>query len=86
MVMNNAGIGLRGTSWAGLENWKKVFDVNVFGYVSRSIGWVTCLSVADPEFCRSVVNVQQVFVPVCRIDICHESIDSINHLYTPSRL
>ena len=31
--MNNAGIGPRGTSWDGLENWHKVFDVNVFGYV-----------------------------------------------------
>lgn len=31
--MNNAGIGLIGTSWEGLDNWKKIFDVNVFGYV-----------------------------------------------------
>lgn len=31
--MNNAGIGLRGTSWDGLDAWHKVFDVNVFGCV-----------------------------------------------------
>lgn len=30
--MNNAGIGLTGTSWEGLDNWHKIFDVNVFGY------------------------------------------------------
>lgn len=29
--MNNAGIGLRGTSWEGMENWHKVFNVNLFG-------------------------------------------------------
>ena len=33
MLLNNAGIGLRGTSWNGLENWKKIFDVNIYGYV-----------------------------------------------------
>lgn len=35
--MNNAGVaglaGERGTSWKGLDSWKKVFDVNLFGYV-----------------------------------------------------
>lgn len=29
--MNNAAIGAKGTSWDGLENWHKVFDVNLFG-------------------------------------------------------
>lgn len=29
--MNNAGIGLKGTSWEGTDNWRKVFDVNLFG-------------------------------------------------------
>lgn len=33
--MNNAGIiGAKGTSWDGLDNWKKIFDVNLFGYVT----------------------------------------------------
>lgn len=31
--MNNAGIGIKGTSWEGIENWHKIFDVNLFGYV-----------------------------------------------------
>jgi NAD(P)-dependent dehydrogenase (short-subunit alcohol dehydrogenase family) len=31
--MNNAGIGAKGTSWDGLENWRKVFEVNLFGCV-----------------------------------------------------
>lgn len=31
--MNNAGIGAKGTSWEGHDNWHKVFEVNVFGYV-----------------------------------------------------
>ncbi|THU97589.1 NAD-binding protein [Dendrothele bispora CBS 962.96] len=34
VLMNNAGIGPRGTSWDGIENWKKVFDVNLFGIVN----------------------------------------------------
>ncbi|KAF5362871.1 hypothetical protein D9758_007064 [Tetrapyrgos nigripes] len=34
VLMNNAGIGLRGTSWDGLDNWKTVFDVNLFGIVN----------------------------------------------------
>jgi len=32
--MNNAGIGAKGTSWDGFENWRKVFDVNLFGVVN----------------------------------------------------
>jgi len=32
--MNNAGIGAKGTSWDGLENWRAVFDTNVFGVVN----------------------------------------------------
>uniref|UniRef100_A0A8H8CF24 NAD(P)-binding protein n=1 Tax=Psilocybe cubensis TaxID=181762 RepID=A0A8H8CF24_PSICU len=31
VLMNNAGIGLKGTSWEGLDNWHKIFEVNVFG-------------------------------------------------------
>ncbi|KAK7054375.1 hypothetical protein VNI00_003569 [Paramarasmius palmivorus] len=34
VLMNNAGIAPKGTSWDGIENWKKVFDVNVFGIVN----------------------------------------------------
>jgi len=34
VLMNNAGIGLKGTSWEGLDNWHKIFDVNVFGIIN----------------------------------------------------
>ncbi|KAF9046342.1 hypothetical protein BJ165DRAFT_1346103 [Panaeolus papilionaceus] len=35
VLMNNAGIGDKGTSWAGIDSWHKVFNVNLFGYVRR---------------------------------------------------
>ncbi|EMD39634.1 hypothetical protein CERSUDRAFT_111939 [Gelatoporia subvermispora B] len=34
VLMNNAGIGIKGTSWDGLDNWHKIFDVNLFGIVN----------------------------------------------------
>ncbi|KAF8627472.1 hypothetical protein AX17_006284 [Amanita inopinata Kibby_2008] len=34
VLMNNAGIGAIGTSWAAIDNWHKVFDVNVFGVIN----------------------------------------------------
>jgi len=34
VLMNNAGVGDVGTSWDGIENWRKVFDVNLFGIVN----------------------------------------------------
>jgi len=34
VLMNNAGIGDKGTSWDGVDNWHKVFEVNVFGVVN----------------------------------------------------
>lgn len=34
VLMNNAGIGPRGSSWDGLDNWHKIFDVNLFGIVN----------------------------------------------------
>ncbi|KAF8194155.1 hypothetical protein BJ912DRAFT_959578 [Pholiota molesta] len=33
-LMNNAGIGNKGTSWDGIDNWRKIFDVNLFGIVN----------------------------------------------------
>jgi NAD(P)-dependent dehydrogenase (short-subunit alcohol dehydrogenase family) len=66
--MNNAGIGLQGTSWGGLDNWHKIFDVNVFGCVA-------CLSVPTLDVfkpCR-VVNVQQTFAPVRGLFLARES-------------
>jgi len=34
VLLNNAGIGIKGTSWEGLDNWHKVFSVNVFGVMN----------------------------------------------------
>jgi len=38
VLMNNAGVsglpGHKGTSWEGLDSWKMVFDVNLFGMVN----------------------------------------------------
>lgn len=34
VLMNNAGIGAVGTSWEGLDNWHKTFNVNLFGVVN----------------------------------------------------
>lgn len=34
VLMNNAGIGAKGTSWEGLDAWHKVFNVNLFGIVN----------------------------------------------------
>ncbi|VDB90278.1 unnamed protein product [Peniophora sp. CBMAI 1063] len=34
VLMNNAGVGDKGTSWSGLESWQKVMSINVFGVVN----------------------------------------------------
>ncbi|PFH54041.1 hypothetical protein AMATHDRAFT_136617 [Amanita thiersii Skay4041] len=34
VLMNNAGVGIKGTSWTELENWHKIFDVNLFGVLN----------------------------------------------------
>ncbi|KAF7799429.1 hypothetical protein EIP86_010664 [Pleurotus ostreatoroseus] len=34
VLMNNAGVGARGTSWDGIDAWHKVFDVNLFGVIN----------------------------------------------------
>jgi NAD(P)-dependent dehydrogenase (short-subunit alcohol dehydrogenase family) len=34
VLMNNAGIANKGSSWDGIDSWHKVFDVNVFGVVN----------------------------------------------------
>ncbi|PPQ92913.1 hypothetical protein CVT25_009178, partial [Psilocybe cyanescens] len=35
VLMNNAGIGPRGTSWEGIDDWHKIFDVNLFGMLHQ---------------------------------------------------
>jgi len=34
ILMNNAGIALKGTSFAELDNWKRVMDVNLWGVIN----------------------------------------------------
>ncbi|KAL1756068.1 hypothetical protein FB107DRAFT_261540 [Schizophyllum commune] len=34
VLINNAGVAPKGTSWSGIDNWRKAFDVNVFGIVN----------------------------------------------------
>ncbi|KAI0060386.1 NAD-binding protein [Artomyces pyxidatus] len=34
VLMNNAAIGIRGTSFEGLDNWKSIMDVNLFGVLN----------------------------------------------------
>jgi len=58
VLLNNAAIGVTGKSWEGLDNWKSIMDVNLFGYVFSSMA-------AMPSTIRlhSVINVQHTFVP-----------------------
>ena len=30
-MLNNAAVNVKGTSWEGLDNWRKLMDVNLFG-------------------------------------------------------
>ncbi|KAF8158474.1 hypothetical protein B0H34DRAFT_656026 [Crassisporium funariophilum] len=34
VLMNNAGVGDKGTSWEGMDAWHKIFDINLFGVVN----------------------------------------------------
>jgi len=48
VLLNNAGIGgaqdgKRGTSWDGLEAWRRVFDVNLFGIVNVQQAFVPAM-------------------------------------------
>lgn len=69
MLFNNAGIGLKGTSWEGLDHWHKLFEVNVFGCVSHPYLYSDPGPDDQPHMlmlmyhtCR-IVNVQQTFAP-----------------------
>ena len=55
-MINNAGIGLKGSSFAELDNWKRVMDVNLWGWVPFVRRGIEC------SFLGSVINVQHVFV------------------------
>ncbi|KAI0049427.1 NAD-binding protein [Auriscalpium vulgare] len=34
VLLNNAAVGVKGTSFEGLENWKTIMDVNLFGILN----------------------------------------------------
>jgi NAD(P)-dependent dehydrogenase (short-subunit alcohol dehydrogenase family) len=38
VLLNNAAVAKSGDSFEGLDNWKTVMDVNLFGYVTASRG------------------------------------------------
>lgn len=38
VLLNNVAIGPESKSWEMLDNWKKTFDVNLFGFVVSSMG------------------------------------------------
>jgi NAD(P)-dependent dehydrogenase (short-subunit alcohol dehydrogenase family) len=59
VLLNNAGVGNKGDSFEGLDAWKAVMDVNLFGYVAVLRGNY----VAD-GLSPSILNVQHTFVPV----------------------
>lgn len=59
MLLNNAAVINKGDSFEGLDAWKVVMDVNLFGYVT--VLRASC--VADGSS-PSILNVQHTFVPV----------------------
>jgi len=59
VLLNNAGIMNRGDSFEGLDAWKAVMDVNLFGYVT-----VLRESCVADGLSLSMLNVQHTFVPV----------------------
>jgi hypothetical protein len=74
VLLNNAGVINKGDSFEGLDAWKAVMDVNLFGYVT-----ILCGSCVADGLSLSVLNVQHTFVPVwlsfliecrgpCRVD------------------
>lgn len=88
MLMNNAGIGATtlGTSWAGLDAWHKIFDVNLFGCVF-SVFRLRAILTDRRSYCRSVVNVQHAFVPVrCFLRAFALCAADAHHYPTPHRL
>jgi len=61
VLLNNAGLGDKGNSFEGLDKWKTVMDVNLFGYVPLSALHPAVVLLTYPY---RVLNVQHTFVPV----------------------
>ncbi|KAF8349408.1 hypothetical protein F5887DRAFT_946004 [Amanita rubescens] len=43
VLLNNAGIAPKGDSWRGLDNWHKIFDVNIFGVINVQQTFVSAM-------------------------------------------
>ena len=64
LLLNNAAIPLKGASWGGVENWRKIFDVNLFGYVLLlAVRSQFCQPIPSSSRTDRVLNVQHTFVP-----------------------
>ncbi|KAI6130020.1 hypothetical protein EV401DRAFT_1851972 [Pisolithus croceorrhizus] len=58
VLMNNAAIAPPSKSWENLDNWRRTFEVNLFGYVCVLMITLRCRI----KRVSRVVNVQQTFV------------------------
>ncbi|KIY47793.1 NAD(P)-binding protein [Fistulina hepatica ATCC 64428] len=54
VLMNNAGVADKGTSWSGLDTWKRVFDINLFGILNVQQTFV--LSMLHQENQAMIIN------------------------------
>jgi len=54
VLMNNAGIGPKGTSWEGMDNWHAVFAVNLFGVLNVQQTFVP--SMLHQENSAAIIN------------------------------
>src|ERR1700722_8598357 len=77
--MNNAGINTVGTSWDGLENWKKVFDVNLFGFVFTK--YVCGMLYADRINCVCSCQCRE-----CATDFRTGGFEKETRLFAPTQL
>ena len=63
VLLNNAGIATVATALDGLDTWKKVIDVNLWGCVPSCLFLPSGFRRFDRTECRSVIYVQQTFGP-----------------------
>ena len=77
MLLNNAGIGgIKGTSWNELDNWKKIFDVNIYGYAlvlsyTLFFNFCTWLNISLEERNRGILRLRFNVIQQRRRDIEH---------------
>ncbi|KAI0072034.1 NAD-P-binding protein, partial [Panus rudis PR-1116 ss-1] len=54
ILLNNAGISVKGSSWDGLDAWHKVFDVNLYGVLNVQQTFVP--SMIHQENAAAIIN------------------------------